>query len=66
MIVVLVLTINCHVSEKPSNGPLNAHSTRKQSAATNIHGLPRMVEILVVNLVNISAFFLLIACLQSK
>lgn len=60
MMVVLVLIMSCHVSEKPKIGPLILHSTSAPSAATNIQGLPNHADIVVVNLVKKSSFCLLI------
>jgi len=57
MMVVLVLIINCQVSEKPSKGPLNPHTTRRPSATTNTQGLPSADDTAVVKRVNISGFF---------
>src|SRR5205823_4589832 len=39
-IVVLVLMINCQVSEKPRTGPHSAHTTSTATAARNVHGPP--------------------------
>lgn len=54
--VVLVLIINCHVSEKPSSGPLNTHKINTPIAATNTHGRPSIFDVVLVKRVNISCF----------
>ena len=41
--VVVVLMTSCHVSEKPKSGPVTAHRTSSEAAATRANGEPTMV-----------------------
>ena len=50
--VVLVLMISCHVSEKPKNGPLAAHRTMTRQQMMNVAGRPAAWATLFAILVN--------------
>ncbi len=49
MMVVLVLMINCHVSENPKNGPVIPHKTMIVTAEIKVHGDPASSELLWAN-----------------
>ncbi len=42
--VVAVLMMRCHCSEKPKSGPLKAHTATKRTARTKVAGLEKRPE----------------------
>ena len=55
MIVVPVLMINCHVSEKPNNGPVIAQTTTTPTQVMNVVGVPAAWATAFAILVNSAA-----------
>jgi hypothetical protein len=52
-IVVLVLMMSCHVSEKPNTGPLKAHATTMAQQAMNVAGMPAACATVLAIRVNV-------------
>src|SRR5271170_1515164 len=61
MMVVLVLIMSCHVSEKLNSGPLSAHVAMISRAIANVSGRPESWSIVVA----MSAKARFIACQRS-